>query len=348
MQVKVCVLGHFGIGQNLLNGQTVKTKIVTEELEKQFGSNQVLKTDTHGGAKTLLKAPFQVIRALKKSKNVIIFPAHNGLRIYAPLLRFLRPLFKGRRLHYAVIGGWLPEFLLKRRTLAKSLKRFDGIYVETATMEKALKEQGFENVHIMPNCKPLTILKEDELVYPEHAPYKLCTFSRVMKEKGIEDAVNAVKEVNESLGFQAFSLDIYGQIDQNQTEWFENLKNTFPDFIRYCGCVDANKSVEKLRDCFALLFPTHFYTEGIPGTIIDAYAAGVPVISARWESYSDIVDEGVTGIGYELGNITEFKKILFSIVKEPSILNSMKTGCLKKSSCYTPATVIKTITDNLK
>jgi hypothetical protein len=56
-----------------------------------------------------------------------------------------------------------------------------------------------------------------------------------------------------------------------------------------------------LKDYFALLFPTHFYTEGIPGTVIDAYAAGIPVISAKWESYSDVIDEGVTGIGYKDG-----------------------------------------------
>ena len=29
---KVCVIGHFGFGENLLNGQTIKTKIVTKEL----------------------------------------------------------------------------------------------------------------------------------------------------------------------------------------------------------------------------------------------------------------------------------------------------------------------------
>lgn len=53
MRVKVSVLGHFGEGINLLNGQTVKTKIITEELQKQFGQDQVLKIDTHGGWKTI-------------------------------------------------------------------------------------------------------------------------------------------------------------------------------------------------------------------------------------------------------------------------------------------------------
>ena len=96
-----------------------------------------------------------------------------------------------------------------------------------------------------------------------------------MKEKGIETAVNIITEVNDRLGYIAYSLDIYGQVDTSQVEWFENLKKQLPDYICYCGCVDANRSVEVLQKYFALLFPTHFYTEGIPGTIIDAYAAGM-------------------------------------------------------------------------
>ena len=344
---KVAVIGHFAYGVECLDGQTVKTKIVTEELQNQLGEDQVLTIDTYGGWKTLLKAPFQVLKALKNSKNVLIFPAHNGLRVYAPLLSFCRQFFKNRKLHYVVIGGWLPQFLVKRKSLAKTLKKFDGIYVETSTMKNALEKQGFENVLVMPNCKKLTVLSENDLVYPESAPYKLCTFSRVMKEKGIEDAVNAVMTANTSLGYQAFLLDIYGQVDAGQDEWFENLKERFPDGIRYCGCVDADKSVEVLKEYFALLFPTHFYTEGIPGTIIDAYAAGIPVISAKWESFADVVDDGVTGIGYVFDDTEDLEKKLVDIANAPYEINGLKTNCLKKSNSYVPHVAIKTIINNL-
>lgn len=348
MKSKICVIGHLAKGLNLLDGQTVKTKIVTEELQNRFGEEQVLTVDTYGGRKTLFKSPIQTFRALKKSENVIIFPAHNGLRVYAPLLSFQKRFFKGRKIHYVVIGGWLPRFLKKRRYLAARLKKFDGIYVETSTMKKALEEKGFSNVYVMPNCKNLTVLSPDQLVYPASAPYKLCTFSRVMKEKGIETAVNAVKLVNESLGYQAFSLDIYGQVDSTQTEWFDNLQKNLPDYMRYCGCVDADKSVEVLREYFALLFPTHFYTEGIPGTIIDAYAAGIPVISARWESFSDVVDEGVTGIGYNFDDTEQFQKLLFDIAKNPETINSIKKNCLKKAQEYTPLTAIQVLVDQIE
>ena len=344
---KVSVIGHYAYGLEYLDGQTIKTKIITNELCKKYGNEAVLKFDTHGGAKTLLKAPIYVWGALKKSNNVIILPAHNGLRIFGRLLPLFKLFFKKRKIHYVVIGGWLPKMLESKKGLAKSLKKFDGIFVETNTMKKALEIQGFENVHIMPNCKELTPLSLNELVYQDEAPYKLCTFSRVMKEKGIEDAIDAVKTINLEYGKTIYTLDIYGQVDPTQNEWFDKLKMELPDSIKYCGLVPFDKSVEVLKNYFALLFPTRFYTEGIPGTIIDAYAAGIPVISARWQSFNDIIDDYATGIGYEFNNTDDLKRKLLDITKCTEDINALKLNCLKKSKQFLPNEAIKIIVEQL-
>ena len=337
---KVCVMGHFGFGKDMLNGQTVKTKIVTTELEQQLGADQVMKIDTHGGAKALPKISLRLLRAFRKCRNVIILPAHNGIRFFAPMCMAFNRIFR-RKLHYVVIGGWLPEFLKKRKKLTKALMSFDGIYVETNTMRKALEAQGFNNVYVMPNFKDLNILKESELVYHHTEPYRLCTFSRVMKEKGIEDAVYAVKTVNEQAGRTVYTLDIYGQIDDAQMEWFDELKLNFPKYVNYQGVVSFDQSVDVLKEYFALLFPTGFFTEGIPGTIIDAYAAGVPVISAEWESFSDVVDKDVTGVGYTFGNFEELCFVLKNIASNPQIIQEMKKACIEKAKEFTPEVAIE-------
>ena len=333
MRVKVGILGHFGENANLLNGQTVKTKIITEELQNQLGQDQVLKIDTYGGWKTLLKAPFQVLCVLKNSMNVLIFPAQNGLRVYAPLLSLVKRFFKKRKIHYIVVGGWLPQFLMRRQSLSRILKKFDGIYVETNTMKSALKAQGFRNVYVIPNCKKLTVLSENELVYPSGVPYKLCTFSRVMKEKGIEDAVNAVKTVNEHFGKSIYTLDIYGQIDANQTEWFDNLKASFPENIHYCGYVPFDRSVEVMKNYFALLFPTYYEGEGFAGTLIDAYSAGVPVIASDWKYNAELVNENV-GYVYPTGDQLAFVDILKAVAINPDLLLNKKRFCLKEAEKY--------------
>lgn len=341
---KVAVIGHYAYGLEYLNGQTIKTKIVTNELCKEYGESEIIQFDTHGGVKTLLKAPVYVWRAMKNTQNIIILPAHNGLRIFGRLLPFFKMFFKKRKIHYVVIGGWLPQFVSKRKRLAKSLKKFDGIYVETNTMKRALEVQGFANIYIMPNCKQLTVLSEAELVYSKKEPYKLCTFSRVMQEKGIEDAINSVKAVNEHFGRTVYTLDIYGQVDPQQTEWFDELKTKFPEYISYGGLVPFGKSVEVLKDYFALLFPTRFYTEGIPGTIIDAYAAGIPVISSKWESFADIIDDNKTGIGFDFDGYNNLVDELFNVAKDPGKLNELKINCLSKSKEFLPSSAVSVLT----
>lgn len=337
----VSIFGHFGFDETLLNGQTIKTKIIADELVTRLGNDCAKFVDTRGGIKSLIKSPFICVCELLRSKNIVILPAHNGVRVYGMLLPIIRSFFKSRKLHYVVIGGWLPEFMERHRFLAKFLKKFDGIYVETVSMKTALDAMGFENIVVMPNCKKLNILREDELVYPKEEPYKLCTFSRVMKEKGIEDAVNAVKYVNEYFGRTVYTLDIYGQIDSNQIEWFEDMKATFPDFVKYGGLVPFDESTEVLKNYFALLFPTYYEGEGFAGTLIDAFAAGVPVIASDWKYNAEIVVDGQLGYIYSLKDEDGFKNILKRISTGDCSVHSMKKECLNSAEKYLPENVLE-------
>lgn len=341
---RVSIIGHFDFKHNSLDGQTIKTKIISNELKRQLGSENIFELDTNGRFCAFLKAPYYIYHSLRTCKNVIILPAQNGLRIYAPLLSILAKLFKAsRRIHYVVIGGWLAEFIKNKPTLTKCLKKFDAIYVETNAMKQSLEQIGFDNIFVMPNCKELNILSEDELVYPVDEPLKLCTFSRVMKEKGIEDAVNAVKTVNSDLGKTAFSLDIYGQIDENQKEWFAKLSESFPDYVKYGGLVPYNESVNVLKNYFALLFPTHYDGEGFAGTIIDAYAAGVPVLASDWKYNSEIIRNGITGTVYT----DSLFAALLDIQNKRNDWLDMRKKCLHMAKDYLPCKVIGVLARNL-
>lgn len=342
---KVCIIGHFAFGKEYFDGQTVKTKIITSELEKRLGADAVLKIDTHGGVKKLPRLLLSTIFAMKKCKNTIILPAHNGLRIFAPLTAFFKGLFH-TRLHYIVIGGWLPEYLNNHKQVKKALQRFDGIYVETNTMKKALEKTGFSNIYILKNCKNLDVLDEKRLNKNYGKPIRLCTFSRVVKEKGIEDAVNAVKEINVKLKETQFTLDIYGTVDEQYKDRFENLKNTFPDYTRYRGEVAFDKTTQILKNYDILLFPTHYFTEGIPGTIIDAYSAGLPVISSRWQSFGDVIEDKKTGIGYEFGSYDALLNTLYGVKDNMQQVIDMKSACIKKAYEYTTKYVVNTFVED--
>lgn len=343
---KIAIIGHYGAGKLYLDGQTIKTKIVTNELVKYYGENEVTAVDTHGGAKRLILILLSAVKVLATHKNVVILPADKGLKTLAPWFTLWNVVFR-RKIHYCVIGGWLPELLKDRPWLVKCLNNFSGTYVETSTMEQQLKNLGLEDVVILPNCKDLPILSEDDLVYPTGEPYSLCTFSRVTKKKGIEDAIDAVCNVNRCLGRTAYVLDIYGQVNPKEQEWFEQLQSCFLPEIRYKGTVPFDQSVGVLKDYYALLFPTRFYTEGVPGTIIDAYAAGVPVISARWESFADVIIDGQTGIGYSFNEKAELEKVLVNFANDPDVLLKLKKNCLKQAVYHSPEVIEKVLFERL-
>lgn len=335
----VGICGHYGGKKVFLDGQTVKTKNVTSELIKKYGQQRVVTVDTYGGVKSLLKCLKKLHFMLKNCENIIILPAHNSIKIF-PFFLVVLNQFYHRKLHYIVIGGWLPEFVKSNYHISKVLKRLDYIYVETSTMQKELVRQGFKNIIIMPNFKRLNIISSELLSHQYAKPFRLCTFSRVMKQKGVEDVIDVVNKINDKRGQTIFKLDIYGQIDSDYEEDFNKLKEEFSTYVKYRGAVPAEKSVDILRDYFALVFPTHFYTEGIPGTIIDAYAAGVPVIASKWESFKDVIEDGITGFGYEFGNKAELQKRLEYIADNPKLIINMKSACIEKADQFMPENAI--------
>ncbi len=326
----------------MLNGQTIKTKIVANEIEKNVGKDELVRLDTHGGLTTLIKLPFILFYGVIFFKNIIVTPAQNGLRIIAPLL-ILFNLFFRKKLHYVVIGGWLPDFLKDKPFLSKILKKFQFIYVETRTMKSSLIQVGFNNVQLMPNFKDLKILRERDLSLVPLDKFRFCTFSRVMKEKGIEEAITAVKKVNEHQGKNDCSLDIYGQIDENQAVWFEQLQKQFPPYVQYKGCVPFDKSVETLKDYYALLFPTYYSGEGFAGTLLDSFAAGVPVIASDWRYNSDIVDDGVNGFIVPAKNSDRLASQIEWCFQNKNLLRDMRRKCLEKASNYMPENAAKTL-----
>lgn len=343
---RVGIVGRFAFGQNQLNGQTIKTKFVSAALADAIGGENIHQVDTYGGVKALLRLPVQCMIALIKCRNVIMLTAYKGIRVIAPVLAIAN-LCARRKLHYVVIGGWLGAFLDNKPFLSRCLKSFDGIYVETRTMKQQLEIRGFENVHVMPNFKNITPLAESELVYATKEPYRVCTFSRVMREKGIEEAAEAVKKVNAQFGRTVYTLDIYGQIDAGQTEWFETLQQNFPPEIRYMGTVPFDQSVAVLKDYFALLFPTYYNGEGFAGTIIDAFSAGVPLVATDWLYNPELIREGENGTLIAPRDAKALADKLMEISRDVAGWNRLKVTCLAEAEKYRPEIAIKPLLERL-
>lgn len=329
----ITVCGHFAEGQRLADGQTVKTQVIVQALKDMYGPNTVSICDTYRWTRNPFKMLLNSVRAARGSSDVIILPADKGVFIFVPLFSLLAKKYN-TRIHYSVIGGWLHDRLKKSPFLVRYLRNFTTIQVETNLMKSELDELGINNVYVIPNFKTINALSKDEVQSRDFEyPLPLCTFSRVEAKKGIEDAIKVVMRINSESDKPIYTLDIYGAVSKDFEPRFQEIMKSSSPEITYKGVVESSKSVEVLKNYYLLLFPTLYTTEGLPGTIIDGYAAGLPVLSSIWESFNDVIVEGKTGYGMKLGDNQSFHDQLMRL-KDTELVFPLRGNCLEAFEPY--------------
>lgn len=344
--MKIGIIGHFGQNKKLLNGQTVKTKSLANGLRK-YTKHKIYEVDTNEWRNNILRLLLNIFRAFYLCDALIMMPAHNGVKVFTPLLSIINIFFK-RKLYYSVIGGWLPKLIKNKSIIKYFLRKFHGIWVETKSMNANLKELNVLNCCVIPNFKDIDIVSKKDLLTSIEIPFRFVIFSRIIPQKGIEEAIDVINKVNMAYGHLVAELDIYGNIPSEYEIWFRKLERNFPSYIKYKGQIDPDKSVSILKDYFCLLFPTRFVTEGIPGTIIDAYSAGVPVIASRWNSFHDIVYEKKTGYGYSWEDYDKFFELVYKVVYKPEMITDLKTECIKVAKDFSAKRNIQIISNILE
>lgn len=73
------------------------------------------------------------------------------------------------------------------------------------------------------------------------------------------------------------------------------LRRTAPNDVDFLGAVDPDRIPALLAGARALVIPSVWY-EGAPRAIVEAYAAGVPVIASRIGALPEFVNDAVTGL----------------------------------------------------
>ena len=344
MLIGIC--GHYSDAAVALNGQTVKTKILTEALEEVYGKENITRCDTHNWKKRVISFAFRCLGLLMHCRNIVLLPAQSAVLSLFPAFVILNRVFR-RKIHYYVVGGWLLESIEQHPGLMKYLKAIDGIYVELHTMEQQLKALGLTNVYYVHKFRKLQIIQEEELPATAQLPLRFCLFSRIMKEKGVEDAIASISEVNRRHGDTVCELDIYGQVDPNYESRFAQICQNLPEGIRYSGFVDFSRSGEVLRQYDALLFPTYYEGEGYANTVVDAYASGLPVIATDWKYNKEVISDGMDGVLYDFRQPELLTEILDGFVDRQEELLHMRKNARKRAFDYEPVTAITSLVNNI-
>lgn len=344
--MRIGIIGHFGGKQIFNDGQTVKTITLYNALIKRKPNDvNIDVVDTFYIKRNSIRFIIILLKSLLRDKKIIVLLSENGRRVLFPVLFVFAKYFNKDIYHYA-IGGQLGKEVIQNKKWKKYINSFRANWMESSKLVTTLKEVGVMNAVYMPNFKSLKVLNPSELVYSKGEPYRFCTFSRVMAEKGIEDAINAIAEINRKSKKTRVKLDIYGPIEKGYDERFKNLLANNPD-SEYCGIVEQNNSVDKLKNYFALLFPTYWKGEGMPGTVIDAYCSGIPIIARWWPVCDELIEHNKTGIIYPKDHPEDLPTCITEAINNPDLFNAMKLQCLERATSFCEETIIKRISEEM-
>ncbi len=167
----------------------------------------------------------------------------------------------------------------QRELLDWFLKRCPLLLVETRAAEQYFRSRC-PRVEWYPNSRPLSSAS----LRQRPGAARFVFLGHVKPSKGVRDIIAAVRMLA-----NAATVDVYGPLCGG-VEISE-----FAGAVRYCGEAPSSRITEIISRYDVLLLPTHYSGEGYPGVILEAFAAGLPVIATHWQAIPEIVtnDNGI-------------------------------------------------------
>jgi glycosyltransferase involved in cell wall biosynthesis len=123
------------------------------------------------------------------------------------------------------------------------------------------------------------------------------------REKGVFDTVAGVALANEKFAAENsplhFRLTLVGAFasedEENELREFIRQRGV-QNFVAILGFVSAERKAQALADADIFCFPTYYLAENQPGTLIEAMAYGLPVVTTRWRSIPEMLPENYPGL----------------------------------------------------
>lgn len=347
-QPKILVSGYFGYETNQLDGQTIKTRNIYKlfDSKKEEYNFELRPFDTQTFQKSKLNV-WRMFVNIVKCDILIYIAAHNNLKYFFPIIFLLSKIF-GFKINYIVVGGWLADFIKDKPIHIKQLRTIDGIYPETNELANRLRnEYNYNNVHQLQNFR---ITKNIDLKnsignHTDANNIKLVFMARVHPMKGVGTifklADRLIKDQNNKV-----KIDLYGPIfAEYENEFYMNLDKN--KNVSYRGILKPQDINNTLVNYDIMLFPTRYYTEGLPGSILDAYISGIPVIATKWQYATEFVEDDVSGVIVGFDNVDEFIDETIRLINNPVKIDNLKKGTQKQLVRYSPETAWTILKNNI-
>ncbi len=176
------------------------------------------------------------------------------------------------------------------------------------------------------------IIQKNERRYSDDSKISFGFMGRIIPVKGIKVLLKAFSELENG------ELHVFGSTGGHRP-FLEKYSN---DRVIFDGPFDNLKINEVLEKIDVLVVPSLWY-ENSPLVIQEAFLAGIPVITSDIGGMAELVEDGVDGFTFPVGNMNSLKNIMKRIIDEPKVLNDLQVDREKVKSIQDDALQLQNI-----
>ena len=143
---------------------------------------------------------------------------------------------------------------------------------------------------------------------------RIAFLGRLGKRKGIYDLLKAFQDVKKVI--PTCKLDVAGDGELERARAYADDLG-LGDSVSILGWVDSSERERILRNAALFVLPS--YAEGLPMSLLEAMAAGLPVVTTNVGGIPDLVHNDIEGIVVEPGDAAALAEAILSILLDSKL-----------------------------
>ena len=334
MKKRICFIGPY---PPPYGGMAIQLKKLVENLSREgleitlIKANQTIpKIFDIKGVRTSINFFCYFFSLFKKIPNVDIIYIFGASHLYFFLIVTPAVLFGNlfrKKVFVNYRGGGPQNFFAKYRSFIRFVLERSCIIVPSEYLQKIFKEYLDLDSNIIPNFTYL-----DDFRYRERKnlkPFLLCTrnFQDIYDIPCVVKAFNMVVDI-----FPNAKLGLVGDGPEKDKILKLIKKLKLQDKVKVYGRIIHNK-LPKIYDQYDI-FINASKIDNFPGSILEAFSAGLPVISTNVGGIPYIVKDNITGLLIDSGDYKNLAQKTVYLLKNPEIAQKISKEARKIAELY--------------
>ena len=254
--------------------------------------------------KVAVKALVEFVTKVSGYELVHIHMASDSSLYRKSVFVWLAKIF-GKKLIIQQHGGNIKQFYYsecgrkRQQFIKKTLQKADFFLVVAPYLKDILRDIiDEEKIIVFPNA--IDIPKK---IKPDYSGQNLLFLGRLCKEKGINELLEAVKELKQE--FPDLQLYLGGVWVEEE---LEKKAEEYKKFVHYLGWVDAEKKEEYLQKCNMFVLPTYF--EGLPMSLLEGMAYGCACVATEVGGIPQVMTDRKDGFMIPVKDVQALKNAI--------------------------------------